>query len=79
MVFPLMAEEKHYRKQMIIRNKINQQKQLTQNRYLEDCFTGCPKCKKQEKIEIAKPEENLLIDFCLNCGYKKEKQLEEKK
>ena len=69
MVFPLM-KEKFYR------NYSNQTRFDSKDRFLNDCFDDCPKCRKQELIEVAKPEENLLIDFCLNCGYKKEKELE---
>ena len=70
MVFPLM-KDKFYRNKIISRNTINQTKHNTKNNYLNDCFNSCPKCKKQELIEIAAPEENTLTNFCLNCGYKK--------
>lgn len=53
------------------RNKTNKFKHELKDRHLNEDFNECPSCKKQELIEIAKPEKNKLFDFCLNCRYKK--------
>lgn len=59
------------------RNRMNEYKQKTKDRYLDDDFSKCPKCKTQNLIEFCVPEENRFFDFCLECGYKKFKEVKE--
>jgi len=56
---------------MVERNFGNQARHETKDRYLDECFSKCPDCRKQDLIEVAKPEENKLFVFCLSCGFKK--------
>jgi Zn ribbon nucleic-acid-binding protein len=81
MVFPVPREKdfkfKRNPSASRFRNKINQERQKTKDRYLDDCFSKCPKCKMQDLIEVAIREKNVLRYVCLNlkCGFKKEKEL----
>ncbi len=81
MIFPVGREKDALKElnSLPSRNKGNQTRYDTRDRYLDDHFIFCPKCKKQEVIEVAKPEENLIIEICLNlkCGYKIKRELNE--
>jgi len=48
-------------------------KHAGRDRYLDECFSRCPKCKKFDLVSLKKG--NKIYDFCGNCEYKgKEKE-----
>ncbi len=70
--FPVKEYFKFKRNPSASRNKSNKYKQDLKNMYLNENFRFCPKCKKQDLLEIMK--NNKLVDFCLSCRFSKIKE-----